>query len=326
MKGQWRRAWQIAAMLLVTAAFGAADVNVPAPRATMPPPGAINYVEGQVSVNGQSLSRSSAGSTVLGPNQAIETGQGFAEVLLTPGAFLRVGHDSEVRVITAGLADTKLAVVHGSAMLEAAQLIKGTNLSVQMDGATARIEKKGLYDFDASQRAVKVLDGKAQVSENDRNTTLKKGNQVLLASEQPLKKHDFSVKAAENDPLYVWSKARSQDEAAANFNAANTIAAYGGWYGPGWYWDPYWNFYAFLPGSGLLYSPFGWGFYSPGFVYSAPYYGYVGRGFVGHGHWHHSGALARGFHGGGFHSGAFHGGMSGMHAAGGFHGGFHGRH
>src|SRR5581483_5247086 len=120
MKGQWRRGWQIAAMLLATAAFGAADVNVPASRATMPPPGAINYVEGQVSINGQNLNRTSAGSTVLGPNQVIETGQGYAEVLLTPGAFLRVGHNSEVRLITAGLADTKLAVIHGSAMLEAA--------------------------------------------------------------------------------------------------------------------------------------------------------------------------------------------------------------
>jgi hypothetical protein len=310
-------------MLLATAAFGLADVNMPAQRTTMPPPGAVNYVEGQVSINGETLNPGSVGSTVLAPNQAIDTGQGYAEILLTPGAFLRIGNNSEVRLITAGLADTKLALVHGSAMLEAEQFVKGTNVTVLMNGATAQIEKKGLYDFDTNQDAVEVMDGKAKVLEGDRQTTLKKGDEVLLASNRPLKKRDFSVKAAETDPLYVWSKVRSEDEAAANYNAANTIAAYGGWYGPGWYWDPYWDFYAFLPESGLLYSPFGWGFYSPGFIYAAPYYGFYGHGYFGHGylgrgHWNH-GTTARAFHGG-----AFHGGLGGFHAAGGFHGGFHG--
>jgi hypothetical protein len=305
-------------MLLATAGFAAADVNTPAQRATMPPPGAVNYVEGQVSVNGESLNPGSAASTVLAPNQAIDTGQGYAEVLLTPGAFLRIGRNSEVRFITAGLADTKLALVHGSAMLEAEQLIKGTNVSVTINGATTQIEQKGLYDFDADQQAVKVMDGKAKVLRADRQTTLKKGDEVSLASNLPLKKRDFNVKAEETDPLYVWSRARSEQESAANYNAANTIAAYGGWYGPGWYWDPYWDFYAFLPGSGFLYSPFGWGFYSPGFVYAAPYYGFYGHGYLGHGGWTH-GTTARAFH-----SGAFHGGLSGFHAAGGFHGGFGG--
>ncbi len=338
MKGQWRTGWQAVAMLLATAAFGAAQVNAPPPRSTMPAPGTVNYVEGQVSIDGQDLNPGSVGSTVLAPNEAIDTGQGYAEILLTPGAFLRIGHNSEVRLITAGLADSKLAVVHGSAMLEAAQFIKGTSVSVSVNGATAQIEKKGLYDFDANQQAVKVMDGKATVFENDRQTTLKKGDEVLLASNKPLKKRDFDLKAERTDPLYVWSNVRSADESAANLNAANRVADYGGWYGAGWYWDPYWASYAFVPGDGLLYSPFGWGFYSPGFAYAAPYYGYYGGGFIGRGygghhwaggHWNH-GTSARAFHGSGFqggafHSGAFHGGMSGFHAAGGFHGGgFHG--
>ena len=37
--------------------------------------------------------------------------------------------------------------------------------------------------------------------------------------------------------------------------------------------------YTFLPADGIFYSPFGWGFYSPIYVYRSPFffYGYYGR-------------------------------------------------
>jgi hypothetical protein len=287
------------------------------PRAVAP--GTINYMEGQVSVDNQSLAAS--GETVLRPGQTLATGNGFAEVLLTPGAFLRLGHNSQVQLLTAGLAETKAQLQGGSAIVEVDQLIKGTNLAVVMNGATAQIEKKGLYDFDASQQAVRVIDGKATVIEGAGRKSLGKNDEVLLASAKPLKKRDFDVSAVKAEPLYVWSEARSRDESQANVSLAENVAAYGGWYGPGWYWDPYWSFYAFLPGDGFLYSPFGWGFYSPAFIgyYGGPFgfyghHGYWGRypGHVGGVHGHVGGVNA--------HVGAF----GGFH--GGFGGGFHGGH
>jgi hypothetical protein len=285
---------------------------------TMPPPGAVNYIEGQVSVDGQPLAPGALRSTILQSNEVIKTGgQGYAEILLTPGAFLRLGHESEARMISAGLANVRVQIVHGSALVEAAQLVKGTDMDVLMNGATARIDEKGLYAFNTSDQAVQVLDGKATITDQARQSTLKKGDEVLLASARPLKKRDFDLKAVKQEPLYVWSKVRSEDEAAANLHVANAVEAYGGWYGPGWYWDPYWDFYAFVPGWGVLGSPFGWGFYSPAFVYAAPYYGY---GFVHGFHGYHAAARIRGgFHSGfqrGFAGGGFHGG-----GFGGFHGG-----
>jgi hypothetical protein len=320
MKRQWYKGWQVIVGLLAAASLSAAQTGFATPAQAqppaMPPPGAVNYIEGQVSVDGQSLAQATR-PTVLQPNQTINTGQGYAEVLLTPGTFLRIGPNSEARLITAGLADTKIALTRGSAMIEADQVVKGANIAVVINGATTQIEEHGLYDFDANQQTVKVLDGKAKVFEANRSTTLKKADEVLLASQKPLKKHDFSVQTAENDPLYVWSNVRSQQEAAANVNLAQSVAANGGWYGPGWYWDPYWNFWAFMPGWGALYSPFGWGFYSPGFIWAAPgYYGHFGYGHFGYGRFGH-GYVARGY---------AHPGMSGFHAAGGFHGAFGGFH
>jgi hypothetical protein len=248
----------------------------------------VNYVEGDVTLNGNPLSTPSVGSAVAESNQTIATGNGYVEVLLSPGAFLRLGHNSEVRMIAAGLADVRLQVSQGSAMVETADPVKGSTLEVMLNEANTRIERGGLYAFDANGQSVRVLDGKAQVTQGASEVTLKKGDQVSLVNDGALKKRDFSVKSAESDPLYVWSKVRSREEAQANAHAANLIVAGGGWYGPGWYWDPFWSGYAFLPGAGIWNSPFGWGFYSPRIAYAAPVFygrpylgvgGYYGRAF-----------------------------------------------
>lgn len=294
-------------------------------------PGTVNYVEGQVFIDNQTLN--AGARVVLQPGQTLATGDnGFAEVLLTPGAFLRVGHDSNVHLNASGLAGTNVQLDRGGAMVEVDQLIKGTNLAVTMNGATAQLKKKGLYDFNAAQQTVMVLDGKADVRGATGNKTIGKGDELQLADANPLKSRSFDRKTVKSDPLYVWSEARSQYESQANVSLAENVAAYGGWYGPGWYWDPYSSFYAYLPGDGLLYSPFGWGFYSPAFIgyYGVPYGS--GRNYGHFGGWHGRVGGVSAFHGGavgGVHSGAPAGGFRGGAVGGGFHGGsagggFHG--
>jgi hypothetical protein len=325
MKGQLKGGLKLATVLLAAASLGLAQASMSAPAPYGPAsnaaygqrpagrqqgvPGTINYVEGQAALGGQQLGRNAAGYTVVQPNQPIDTQAGYVEVLLTPGAFLRIGNNSEVVMPSLGLANIQIQVVRGSAMIEAADLVKDAVLQVSMNGATTQIEKHGLYEFDANQQAVKVLDGKAKVLAGSRVKDIGKGHEILLADNPKLKDQDFDKKAVEAQSLYVWSSTRSQAEAESNVKLASNIAVYGGWYGPGWYWDPFWADYAFLPGAGFLYSPFGWGFYSPGFVYAAPIY---------------RGAYVHGFHRGGY---GHVGGVAAAHtfagraSFGGFHGG-----
>jgi hypothetical protein len=333
MKGQIKGGLKITAALLIAATLGLAQTTMSGPVRSgpgsngagynQPPaqrqgvPGTINYVEGNALLNGQPLGPGAAGYTVAQPNEAIETRAGFVEVLLTPGAFVRIGHDSQLVMQSLGLANQQLQVVHGSAMLEVADLVKGTQLQVNMNGGTTQIEKRGLYEFDANQQLVRVLDGKVKVLEGSLVKTVGKGDQIVLSSVD-VKPRGFDKKVAETEPLYVWSRARSQAEAQANAAVAGNVAAVGGWYGAGWYWDPFWSEYAFVPGGDFLYSPFGWGFYSPGFVYASPYYrGFYGRGFSGRGYYGHGGV--GGVHG---YAGGLRGGGGGFHGGGG--GGFHG--
>jgi hypothetical protein len=306
MKGQLTGALKTAAVLLITSTLGFAQGPQMSARHGQGMPGTINYVEGQASLAGQPLGSNAAGYAIAQPNQAIDTQAGYVEVLLTPGAFLRIGHNSEVVLPSLGLANIQIQVVRGSAMVEAADLVKDTVMQVNMGGATTQIEKRGLYEFDANQQLVRVLDGKAKVLEAGNVKQVGKGDQVILTAAN-LKTHGFEKQVAEADPLYVWSAARSQAEARANVQIASNIAVAGGWYGPGWYWDPFWAGYAFLPAYGYLYSPFGFGFYAPGFVYAAPFYrGYFARGYYGHVGGvaaYHGFAGRAAFAGGGFHGG-----------------------
>jgi hypothetical protein len=305
-------------------------------------PGTLNYVEGQVSIGSQPVDSKSIGTAQLGAGQTITTHLGKAEVLLTPGVFLRVGDSSEVKMIAPNLTDTEVAIQKGEATVEVTDIHRENHLIVDEGNAATRLEKNGLYDFDADQGVVRVFSGQADVQENDRTTKVKGSHEVMLATENS-QARGFDKNAYEGD-LYNWSKLRSSYMAEANADVAPIYEGYGpGWYGAGWYWDPWLSSYAFVPGgSDIFYSPFGWGFYSPFAFYGAygvPWgygYGYYGRGLHGRGYYGgrpgvepgngrgfggNHGDGARGFGGGGFRGG----GGCGFHGGGG-RGGFGGGH
>lgn len=293
--------WYAAALILsVTPALAA-----PTPPSQL---GTLNYVEGQASVNGQPVNPKSANSEVVTQGAVLSTGAGKAEMLLTPGVFLRLGENSQLRMVNAGLADTELALVNGQATIEADYFSKDNHLTAEEGMASTAILKRGLYVLSTDQPYVKVLDGEAKVTLGLQHATVGKNREVALNASGKLKAQDFNPKLAEDASLVRWSRLRSAYEAQANIDAAQTVVANNGWYGPGWYWDPGYLAWSFLPGDGILYSPWGYGFYSPFFVsYYPGFYGGFGRpGFVsGLGGGFRGGFARGGFAGGGFARGGF---------------------
>jgi hypothetical protein len=246
-------------------------------------PGTINYVEGQVNLDGREVATSKLGSTEVAPGHVLETGHGKAEMLLTPGVYLRLGDNSAVRMVEPSLTDTRVDLLHGRALLEVDLLQKENRLAVRDGVANVQIAKKGLYEFNADQPQVAVYDGKAVVQTDDKSVDVKKGKELPLTAGAALKPQKFNRN--ESDDLMAWSKLRSQYLADANAASAQTVVVDnpGWWAGTGWYWNPWYSTWAFLPGSGFLYNPWGFGFYSPSYFYYNPplYYGGVGRVWTG---------------------------------------------
>ncbi len=258
------------------AAVAILGASIPMLAAIPGRPGMLNYVEGKAFLDSQDVTAQSVGSAVLSPGQTVQTDKGKVEVLLTPGVFLRLNNDSAVRMISPGLTDTQVEVTRGQAMLEVTGLQKENNLQVVDRGSLTRIEKDGVYRFDADRPLVAVYDGKAKVERDDKTVDVKSGRAVDIATSAPLKAEKFDKNTAEDD-LYKWSKLRSGYLSAANAVAAPVyLTANSGWTGPGWYWNPWYSSYTFIPGRGVLYSPFGWGFLSPWSSYYGPFYGGYG--------------------------------------------------
>jgi DUF971 family protein len=262
------------------------------------------------------LNQQSVGTVSLDPGQMLRTTNGRAEVLLTPGVFLRMGENSAIRLISPDLLNTQMELVRGRADIEVDEIHPRNNLQITEAGATTRLLKNGLYAFDADKGSVRVFKGEAELQERgDSQKVIKvKGDrEVQLAASETIKPISFDRNQAE-DPLYQWSSLRSQYLAEANVSLASAYAGYGPMT-PGWYWDAgFWG-YTWLPGDGLWWNPFGWGFYSPRYIYyggpvfyrNQGYRGNYGRGYA---QFRGTGGSFRGegFHGGGFHGGGFHGG------------------
>jgi hypothetical protein len=241
-------------------------------------PGTLNYVEGQASIGDQILNSKSIGNAQLQPGQTIVTQQGKAELLLTPGTFLRVGDNSAVKMISPDLTDTEVQLQRGQATVEVTDLHKQNDLRVEENGSVTQLVKNGFYDFDADQGAVRVFDGQARVQVDDRDVKVKGGHELDLGSSE-LKAQKFDKDQFQDTGLYKWSTLRSAYLAEANADLAPTYVVDGGlgpgWLGAGWYWSPSFDCYTFVPADGIFYSPFGWGFYSPFWGYNLGFYGRV---------------------------------------------------
>ena len=252
-------------------------------------PGTLNYVEGAVSMGAQSVGPKSIGSAELRNGQTLTTGVGKAEVLLTPGVFLRVGDNSSVTMISTSITHTQIGLDWGHAMVEVDEIFPENDIRISADGESAELLKTGLYDFDLTQHDLRVFDGKAYVVGDGGHATVKAGHQVSfgLSADEQFRTSKFDKKSYEEGDLYRWSSLRSAYVAEANVDAAGSYAVNGwgpwgpGWWGADWYWDPWFDGFAFIPGDGIFYSPFGWGFYSPWWVYDAPFFGY---GWYGYGY------------------------------------------
>src|SRR3984893_8013056 len=118
--------------------------------------GLIHYVEGRVYL-GDELVESKFGSFPdIKENGQVRTEDGRAEVLLTPGVFLRLGENSAIRMVTNRLIDTRLEFLSGSILVEADDLPKDNGVTIVYKDYSIKLERKGVYRFDSEPRALRI--------------------------------------------------------------------------------------------------------------------------------------------------------------------------
>lgn len=272
MKPSWMSFIAGAAGLLLAAGAASAQ-NAVSARAGM-----INVAEGDVLL----LDAQGAAPRRVEPKpnelismkdgQTLRTEEGRAEVLLTPGAFLRLGEASALRLDSSRLSSVKLELVEGSALVDVVELLRDNSVIVRLAGAEVELEKAGLYRFDAAPPRVRVFSGQAEVRAPGLAQTLKSERELRLDGAQwAMRRFDADK---ETDALYRWSKRRSGYIAMANVSAARqagTLLGASAFRGGAWLWNPYFGFATYVPWNDTVMGPFGYNYYTPGTVYQVYY-------------------------------------------------------
>ena len=225
--------------------------------------GMVNFVEGGVQLADRPVKLDGAIFPEVKPGQTLSTRSGHAEILLTPGVFLRLDRNTSFQMISNRLTDTQVQILSGSALVEANEILKDNRITVKVGDSETLLLKTGLYHFNADAGQVRTFAGKAQVSDASNSAELKGGHTLLVGSSLTPDRFD---RKKSKDELYAWSEQRDRRLELANISVARRTNS-SSFSSSLWAWDPWMSGYTFLPRSGYAHNPFGDFWYSPGTVW-----------------------------------------------------------
>jgi hypothetical protein len=150
--------------------------------------------------------------------KAVETGpSSHVELLLAPGAFLRVAENSSVLVEADSLKDTVVRIMSGDALLECDVLDLQLSMRVVVGPRKVKIASSGLYRFTSDTAS--VFEGAVAIDLEDKGKGYRIGRgRQIKAGVDKYEESPFTP-ATEPDDLERWSARRSYELASANFMA-----------------------------------------------------------------------------------------------------------
>src|SRR5208337_4689302 len=106
--------------------------------------GVLHYYEGDLTVEGQAPHQKAGTFAEVKEKQDLQTQVGRAEVLLTPGVFLRIGENSGVRMLSNKLTDTQVEFLKGSAIVDFVEVAKDNQVTMNYQDYKVTFVKKGI--------------------------------------------------------------------------------------------------------------------------------------------------------------------------------------
>jgi hypothetical protein len=219
--------------------------------------GVVNLIEGDVTYKHD---KADWDKLIIGDDlrdgDTVKTGaDGRAEILLTPGCYLRLAENTEFILSDPSMNWLAIRVLKGSAIVEASAL--DGPLMVKTPKADFSIIRVGLYRFyvEADGKAeVAVRKGRVSVV----NTVIKGDKKASIENGVPA---IVALNKKEVDSFDTWSKDRAQTLIAANKRLSNREikrSLTGGFATNMWIRDSACGCYTFLPYTGGFSSPYGW--------------------------------------------------------------------
>ncbi len=183
--------------------------------------GVLYFFEGTVTLGGERVEQKFGKFPDLGEGRELRTGQGRAEVLLTPGVFLRIADNSAIRMISEQLADTRVELLDGSAIVEVDQITPDTAVTLIYKQWQVKAPQRGVYRIDSDPAQLRVYKGEARISTADKAdpVTVTDGERLPLAAVLVPEQNPTST----GDGFKTWAMNRSQAVSADNAIASEIL-------------------------------------------------------------------------------------------------------
>ncbi len=226
-----RVAMQVTARALFLTGLAVSAVVVPASGQAVisTRAGVVHYFDGAVFLNDQPLESRLGRFPTMADGAELRTEAGRAEVLLTPGVFLRIDQNSSIRMLSNSLADSRVELLSGSAMVESAEPAPGTSVALTYRNWKIQFVQRGVYRIDSGRidssgsgsgmGRLWVHDGEAEVMDaaTGEPIAVQRGMDLPLAAALvPERAFDEPT-----DALSTWSRGRADSISADNQIAAN---------------------------------------------------------------------------------------------------------
>ena len=180
--------------------------------------GVIHFFEGAVYLGDQLLEPRLGRFPSVPPSGELRTAEGRAEVLLTPGVFLRMGERTAIRMLATDLADTQVEMRTGSVILDSGEPNPGTSVTLIYRDWRVHFPQRGVYRIDSYPPRLWVRQGQAEVFSRagDQPLTVEHGMTLPLADVLVPERSPAPL----GDTLNDWADGRSESISADNAIAA----------------------------------------------------------------------------------------------------------
>lgn len=170
-------------------------------------PGTIFFVEGVVFLKELPVTIDPARPAEVRNQQRLRTGQGNAEMLFALGSFIRLGANSEIEMVEAGLSSATVRLHRGALIVEAFRTWGGDSLHVLVGDQKIAITDPGEMRIAVEPPLVEVLSGAVAVKTSGQDYEVKKKQSAALGLNGV---QTGKIKAFTGDALTAWHQQRAK--------------------------------------------------------------------------------------------------------------------
>jgi hypothetical protein len=179
--------------------------------------GLVHFSEGSVFLDGQRIQQTFGRFDQMKDGSELRTLQGRAELILTPGMFLRLGENSAIRMVSSHLQETQVELLSGSVVVESQNAAVNGPVTILYGDYQVQLREPGRCRIDSAPAQFRVDNGEAEVFHSGMSAMVNSGDVLPFSGELLVRK--FGDEPA--DALDSWNQARTNWIAQSNSDTGN---------------------------------------------------------------------------------------------------------